>query len=113
MKEIKAFVQPTKLYTVLMALRDIPSMPGFIVSDVRGFPRGHPDSDSRSHGIDALDSLEMTKIECVVSDDLAPLVVETIAGAAHTGNTRDGKIVIGYVEDIVKIRTGQRGEDAI
>lgn len=113
MKEIKALVQPARLYSVLMALRDIESMPGFIISDIRAFPRGHPDEHSQSHGIDALDSLEMMKIECVVGDDLAPLVVEAIAGAARTGNPRDGRIVVGAVEEVIKIRTGQRGEDAI
>ena len=113
MKEIKAVIQPSKLYSVLMALREIPSMPGFIVTDARAFPRGHPDARSQSHGIDALDSFELTRIECVVPDDLAPPVVEAISRAAHTGNAGDGKIVISAVEEIVKIRTGQRGEEAI
>ena len=113
MKEIKAVIQPARLYSVLMALRDIPSMPGFIVTDARAFPRGHPDARSRSHGIDALDSFELSRIECVVSDSLAPLVVEAISRSAHTGNPGDGKIVISVIEDIVKIRTGQHGEEAI
>ena len=113
MKEIKAVIQPARLYTVLMALRDIPFMPGFIVTDARAFPRGHPDAGSQSHGIDALDSFELSRIECVVSDSLAPLVVEAISRSAHTGNPGDGKIVISVIEDIVKIRTGQHGEEAI
>ena len=113
MKEIKAVIQHSKLYEVMSALRDIPSMSGFIVSDIRGFPRGHADPESQSHGIDAIDSFEMTKIECVVPDSLAAVVVETIVRAAHTGNPRDGRIVISAVEDIVKIRTGKHGEEAL
>ncbi|HEV8335700.1 MAG TPA: P-II family nitrogen regulator [Candidatus Polarisedimenticolia bacterium] len=113
MKEIKALIQPSKLYDVVMALHRIPSMPGFITSDIRGFPRGHADPESQSHGIDAIDSFEMMKVECVVPDSLAPLVVETIARVARTGYSRDGRIIISAVEDAVKIRTGQHGEEAV
>jgi nitrogen regulatory protein P-II 1 len=113
MKEIKAVIQPSKLYAVLTALRDIAGMPGLVVNDAQGFPRGHPDARSESHGIDALDSVELTMIECVVPDSIAPDVVDAIARAAHTGNPGDGKIVISDVVDIVEIRTGLRGEKAI
>lgn len=113
MKEIKAVIQPSKLYAVLMALRDITAMPGFIVTDARGFPRGHPDARSQSHGIDALDNFELTRIECIVSDNLVPLVVEAISRAAHTGNPGDGKIVVSDIVDIIQIRTGLHGEEAI
>ena len=113
MKEIKAIIQPTKLYSALMALRDVPGMPGFIVSDTRAFPRGHPAAGSPSHGIDALDSFEMAKLECVVPDDLAAVAVDVIVRATHTGDPGDGKIVVCDIEDIIKIGTGQRGEEAI
>lgn len=113
MKEIKALIQPSKLYDVVMALHRIQSMPGFIVSDIRGFPRGHADPESQSHEVDSIDSFEMMKVECVVPDSLAHLVVEAIALSAHTGNPRDGQIVISTVEDMVKIRTGQHGEEAV
>lgn len=113
MKEIKAIIQPSRLYPVLTALRDIPEMPGFTVSELRGFPKGHADPQSRSHGIDAMDSFEMTKIECVVPDEIARAVVDAIARAAHTGNPGDGKIFVYDVEDAVKIRTGEHGEQAI
>ena len=111
MKEIKAVIQPGKLYTVLTALRDIPSMPGFIVTDARAFPRGHPNARSESHGIDALDSFDAVKLECVVDDSLAQLVVKTIVDAAHTGNPGDGRVVVAEIEQIVVIRTGRRSED--
>ncbi len=113
MKEIKAVIQPSKLYAVLTALRDITAMPGFIVNDARGFPRGHPDAGSQSHGIDALDSFELTRIECVVPDSIAPRVVDAISRAARTGNPGDGRIVISDIVDIIEIRTGLHGEEAI
>lgn len=113
MKQITAIIQPARLYSVLTALRDLPGMPGLTVSDVRGFARGHADPKSRSHGIDAVDSFEMTKIECVVPDEISSNVIETIAREAHTGNPRDGKIFVSDVQDVVGIRTGERGKEAV
>lgn len=60
-----------------------------------------------------MDSFEVTKIECVVTDALAGTVVETIEKAAHTGTPGDGKIFVCDVVDAVSIRTGERGEKAI
>ena len=113
MKEIKAIIRPARLYAVLTALREIPGMPGFTMSEVRAFSGAHPDPRSRSHGIDAIDSFELTKIECVVDDEKATAVVDTIARAAHTGNPGDGKIFVYEVRDAVNIRTGEHGEKAI
>ena len=76
MKQIAAVVQKSRLYAVLTALRNIESMPSFIVSDAGAFPRGHARPESASHGIDALDSFAMVKVECVVPDRLAAEVVE-------------------------------------
>lgn len=113
MKEIKAVIKQARLYEVLSALRDIPGMPGFIVSETRAYPGTHADPRSQSHGIDAIDSRVMAKIECVVLDEKAPLVVEAIARAAHTGDPGDGKIFVLEVQEAVKIRTGERGEEAL
>lgn len=113
MKEIKAIIQRSALYQVLMAVRAIPDMPGLLVSELRAFPRGHPSSVSASHGIDALDSVEMLKVECIVPDEMCSGAVEAIRRAAHTGSPRDGHIFVYDVEDAVKIRTGQRGEEAV
>jgi nitrogen regulatory protein P-II 1 len=112
-KAITAIIQPARLYSVLTALRDLPGMPGLTASDVRGFARGHPDPKSKSHGIDAVDSFEMIKIECVVPDEISATVIETIMGQAHTGNPQDGKIFVSDVQDVVAIRTGLRGKEAI
>lgn len=113
MKEIKAIIQPARLYSVLTALRDIPELPGVTVSEIRGFPRGHADPRSSSHGIDAVDSFDLVKVECVVPDEKVDAVVDAIARAARTGNPGDGKIFVLDVQDAVSIRTGKRGEDAI
>jgi nitrogen regulatory protein P-II 1 len=112
-KAITAIIQPPRLYSVLTALRELPGMPGLTASDVRGFARGHPDPKSRSHGIDAVDSFEMIKIECVVPDAISAQVIETIVAQARTGNPGDGKIFVADVRDVVGIRTGLRGEEAI
>lgn len=113
MKEIKAIIQRDRLYAVMTALRDLPEAPGFTMSEIRGFPRGHADPLSRSHGIDAIDSFEMMKIECVVSDEKAEIIVEAIRKAAHTGTGGDGKIFVYEVADAIAIRTGARGDEAV
>ena len=113
MKEIKAIIQQSALYPVLMTLRAIPDMPGLMLSELRAFPRGHPGAGSASHGMDALDSVQMLSLECVVSDEMCLIAVEAIRKAAHTGGPGDGSIFIYNVEDALKIRTGQRGEEAI
>jgi nitrogen regulatory protein P-II 1 len=112
-KEIKAIIPPERFYAVLIALRSLPGIPGFTTTEVRGFPKGHADPGSPSHGIDAVDSVALIKIECVVPEEKASLVVEAITQAAHTGNPGDGNIFVYDVRDAIKIRTGQRGEEAI
>jgi nitrogen regulatory protein P-II 1 len=114
MKEIKALIRPPRLYQVIVAVRELAEAPGLTVSDVRGFPSSEEAPPrKKSGGIDLFDSFEMTKVECVVPDEKAELLVETIARAAHTGNSGDGKIFIYDVEDVVKIRTGERGKGAV
>jgi nitrogen regulatory protein P-II 1 len=109
MKEIKAILQPFMLNKVIEALRAIEGLPGITVSHgVQGYGRASPQNR---------DELELpeakVKLEIVVSDDLAEKVIQTILATAHTGNGGDGKIFIYPVEDVAKIRTGQRGEIAI
>lgn len=109
MREIKAIVQPFMADKVIDSLREHPHLPGVTVSTVRGFRRSDPAdaaSDRRQEGV-------MTKIELVVLDDVAEMVVGLIARAAHTGNSGDGKIFVYEVADAIKIRTGERGETAI
>jgi nitrogen regulatory protein P-II 1 len=98
---------------VIVAVREIAEVPGLTVSDIRGFPRGRGRASPREAGIDLFDSFEMTKIECVVADDVAPGVIEAIARAAHTGNSGDGKIFVSEVQDAISIRTRKRGTEAL
>ena len=115
MKEIKAIIYLSRLYPVINALRSREDMPGFTVCEARGFPRGHPTKDSASHGIDAMDSLDMVKVEVVVPDEMVRGVVEAITEAARTGRSRggDGKIFVYDVAEVVAIHTPARGEDAL
>ncbi|MEO8190079.1 MAG: P-II family nitrogen regulator [Acidobacteriota bacterium] len=110
MKEVKAIIRPERLYPVLVALRDIPEMPGILTSELRVFPKGHPATTSRSHGIDALDSFTMLKLQCIVADDLTSAAVDAIRAAARTGTSGDGKIFIYSVSEAIAIGP-QRGDE--
>ena len=113
MKEIKAIIQPYMLDSVCSALEEISGVPGLTVSRVQGLGRGQvaePD-DSQQEGRWRFG--HKSKVEIVVTDELAPLVVQTIARAAHTGKAGDGKIFIYEVLDVVKIRTGEHGVGGI
>lgn len=106
MKQITAIIQPSRLYDVLDTLRDFAGAPGVVVTESRAFPRGHADPRSPSHGIDAIDSFPVVRLEAVVPDWLVASVVEKIRLAAHTGNPGDGKIFVLPVDDAIAIRTG-------
>ena len=112
MKEIKAIIQPFMLEKVLDALRGFEDLPGLAVSELRGFRR------TRGRAADAaadspVEYVKMTKIELVVPDALAEKVVRAIEESAHTGNVGDGKILVYEVAEVIRIRTGERGEAAI
>ena len=114
MKEIKAIIQPFMFTKVIEALRKIDGLPGITVDkDVRGF--GRTDQILEQHRIvdDLVEYIAKVKLEIVVPDELVDAVVNTIQSAAHTGNPGDGKIFIIDVEDVIKIRTNERGEKAI
>jgi nitrogen regulatory protein P-II 1 len=108
MKEIKAIIQPFMLAQVLEALRDIPAMPGITISHLQGL--GGMQAEGQE---DLIEPTPKVKLEMVVPDSLAEQVVQTVETQARTGNSGDGKIFVYAVEDVVKIRTGQRGEGAI
>jgi nitrogen regulatory protein P-II 1 len=107
MKEIKAIIRPFKLTDVLTALQEIEGLPGITVSDVRRF--GQSGAKELSSGL--MDFVAKVKIEVVVPDHLVEKTVSVIQTTAHTGNTGDGKIFIIPVDDVVKIRTNERGSD--
>lgn len=110
MKEIKAFIRPAMLDAVLQALHEHPDLPGVTVSDVRGFGRvaGRESAGPAGYGV-----TEMTKVECIVDDARAAEVMQLIQQHASTGRRGDGKIAMHAVESLVRIRTGESGEDAV
>ena len=114
MKEIKAIIQPFMLTKVIEALKQIEGMPGITVDkDVRGFGGTHKEDPSHKIVDDMVEYVHKVKLETVVPDTMADFVVMTIQRNAHTGNAGDGKIFIYSIDDVVKIRTNQKGEEAI
>jgi len=109
MKEIKAIVKRVMLDKVIDSLQELPHLPGITMSMVYGFQRSDPSNGPP----DLTGEAKMAKLEVVVPDALVEKVIETIARSAHTGLSGDGKIFIYEVSDVVKIRTGERGEGAI
>ena len=114
MKEIKAIIQPFMLTKVVSALREVEGLPGMTVdTSVRGFGKGRAAGAHERLVDDFIEYVAKAKLEIVVPDELVERVVEVIQKNAHTGNPGDGKIFIYDVRDVVKIRTGERGEEAI
>ncbi|MGQ9462862.1 MAG: P-II family nitrogen regulator [Candidatus Fervidibacter sp.] len=112
MKMIHAIIRPHKLHEVKSALSEI-GVSGMTVIDVRGYGRqkGHVE---RYRGAEyTVDLLAKVKLEIVVRDDQVDEVVNAILRAARTGEIGDGKIFITPVEEAIRVRTGDRGEDAI
>lgn len=112
MKEIKAIILPFMLDKVLDALRGIEDLPGLAVSEIRAFRRTRG-RDAHAAPDNPVEYAKMTKIETVVSDALAEKVVRVIEESARTGHIGDGKILVYEVAEMIRIRTGERGEAAI
>ena len=114
MKEVKAIIRPFLLSKVVEALRQIEGLPGLTVDrDVRGFGRSPVEEDRDKIVDDLVEYIPKAKLEIVVPDELVEKVVTTIQQHARTGNPGDGKIFVINVEEVVKIRTGERGEQAL
>ena len=112
MKKVEAIVKPFKLDDVKEALTEI-GVIGMTVMEVRGFGRQKGHTELYRGSEYTIDFLPKVKIEIVVADHLVSKVVETIVAAAKTGSIGDGKVFVLPVEESVRIRTGERGEDAI
>lgn len=113
MKEIKAIVQPFMLSKVVEALQAIPDLPGITVSEVRGFGRGRAVNAPEALTEGAVQYASKSKLELVVPDEMVSTVVRTIQENAHTGRPGDGKIFVYSVNEVVRIRTGEKGQEAI
>ncbi len=113
MKEIKAIIRPFKLLEVAEALKKIEGLPGVTVSDIRGFGKSRAKNARDKVLYELVELVPRIKLEVVVEDDLADEVINVIQKYSHTGHTGDGKIFVVNVEEIIKIRTNERGRDAI
>ena len=112
MKLVVAVVKPFKLDEVKEALRDI-DVNGLTASDVEGFGRQRGHTEVYRGAEYQVDFVPKVKVEVLVHDDQMDHVVDTILKTARTGKIGDGKIFVTPVEDVHRIRTGERGPDAI
>ena len=112
MKKIEAIVKPFKLDDVKEALTGA-GVIGMTVSEVRGFGRQKGHTEMYRGGEYTVDFLPKMKIEVVVPDGLASKVVGLIVAAAKTGSIGDGKVFVEPLEDAMRIRTGERGDNAV
>ncbi len=112
MKKIEAIIKPFKLDEVKDALNEI-GLQGLTMTEAKGFGRQKGHTELYRGAEYVVDFLPKIKIELVVDDALVDRAVEAIQRSAHTGRIGDGKIFIYSVEDAIRIRTGERGGDAI
>ena len=112
MKKIEAIIKPFKLDEVKNALTKI-GVQGMTVTEVKGFGRQKGHTESYRGTEYAIDFLPKSKIEIIITDNLVTQVIESIERAAKTGKIGDGKIFLSSVEEVIRIRTGERGKDAI
>jgi len=112
LKKIEAIIKPFKLDDVKEALNEI-GVQGMTTSEVKGYGRqkGHKEIYRGAEYV--VDFIPKIRIEIVVDSELADQVVETIIQASNTGKIGDGKIFVLPVEEAVRVRTGERGKDAI
>jgi nitrogen regulatory protein P-II 1 len=112
MKKIEIIIKPFKLDEVKNALTKI-GIQGMTVSEVKGFGRQRGHTEVYRGAEYNIDFVPKTKIELIVPDELVAQVIEVIERAARTGKIGDGKIFLYPVEEVIRIRTGERGKDAI
>lgn len=112
MKKIEAIIRPFKLDDVKIKLVNA-GIVGMTVSEVRGFGRQKGQTERYRGSEYTVEFLQKLKIEIVVEDDKVDMVVDKVIGAARTGEIGDGKIFVSPVDEIVRIRTGERGEEAV
>ncbi len=112
MKKVEAIIKPFKLDEVKESLSEI-GIQGITVSEVKGFGRQKGHTELYRGAEYVVDFIPKIKMEIIVSDDIVAKVIEQIAEAAKTGRIGDGKIFVTPVEEVVRIRTGETGDDAL
>ena len=112
MKMITAIIKPFKLDDVREALSEI-GVQGITVTEVKGFGRQKGHTELYRGAEYVVDFLPKVKVEIAVDTDIAEKVIEAIRNAANTGKIGDGKIFVSTVEQVVRIRTGETGAEAL
>ena len=112
MKKIDCIIKPFKLDDVREALSEA-GVSGLTVTEVKGFGRQKGHTELYRGAEYVVDFLPKVKIELVVADDMLDRCIEAITNAARTGKIGDGKIFVSTVEQVVRIRTGEQGAEAI
>jgi len=111
-KKIEAIIKPFKLDEVKEALHEV-GVSGITVTEAKGFGRQKGHTELYRGAEYVVDFLPKVKLEVVVSDNLAERVVEAISNAAQTGRIGDGKVFVIPIESAMRIRTGERDDDAV
>lgn len=112
MKKLEAIIKPFKLDEVKEALHEV-GIQGITITEAKGFGRQKGHTELYRGAEYVVDFLPKVKIEVIIEDSLVDQSVEAILSAAATGRIGDGKIFISPIEDVIRIRTGERGADAI
>ena len=112
MKLITAIIKPFKLDDVRQAVADI-GIQGITVTEVKGFGRQRGHTELYRGAEYVVDFLPKTKVEMAVADDVAEQVVEAIINTARTGKIGDGKIFVTTIDEVIRIRTGETGAEAV
>jgi nitrogen regulatory protein P-II 1 len=112
MKKVEAIIQPSRLEAVKEALHEI-SVQGMTITEVKGFGRQKGIREVYRGMEYQVDFLPKVKMEIITSDDKADKVVETVINNARTGRIGDGKIFVYPVAEVIRIRTGEKGDEAV
>ncbi|MEX0386715.1 MULTISPECIES: P-II family nitrogen regulator [Spiribacter] len=112
MKKIEAIIKPFKLDDVREAIAEV-GITGMTVTEVKGFGRQKGHTELYRGAEYVVDFLPKMRVEVVVPDELVDRVVEAVVGAANTGKIGDGKVFVSPVEEAIRIRTGDSGEQAL
>ncbi len=112
MKKIEAIIKPFKLDEVKQKLTAV-GITGMTITEVKGFGRQKGHTELYRGAEYTVDFLPKVKIEILTAEDMAPKIIEAILESAQTGKIGDGKIFVSTVEEVIRIRTNERGEEAI
>lgn len=112
MKKIEAIIRPFRIDDVREALAEI-GVKGMTLTEVKGYGRQKGHTELYRGSEYQIDFLPKIKLEVIVADNIADKVIDTIMNAARTGQVGDGKIFVYPVDDVIRVRTGESGEDAL